>query len=69
MSAAPPAGARPRLVEPNSSGGKRIKEVRFGLLSTDEMEKLVVDGRSCEDLLPGSAIFVALLFEWCSYDT
>ena len=38
--AAPPAGARPRLVEPNSSGGKRIKEVRFGLLSTDEMEKL-----------------------------
>ena len=40
MSAAPPATARPRLVEPNSSGGKRIKEVRFGLLSTDEMEKL-----------------------------
>ena len=42
MSAAPPATARPRLVEPNSSGGKRIKEVRFGLLSTDEMEKLAV---------------------------
>ena len=40
MSAAHPSPARPRLVEPNPSGGKRIKEVRFGLLSTDEMERL-----------------------------